>query len=134
MKSRYIIYPAMVGSLLFSCENKESDSYSDSLKEHMKEDRESVQEEVKPENLAEADSLDFEEVSKLLGIPEPLVIVLQNDTATSVDKIQDIRKFTEDGTTFYEITFFENIGEDNVITYDDLGKIRSPDLEDSNAN
>lgn len=134
MKSRYIIYPAMVGSLLFSCENKESDSYSDSLKEHMKEDRESVQEDVKPENLAEADSLDYEEVSKLLGIPEPLMIVLQNDTATSVDKIQDIRKFTEDGTTFYEITFFENIGEDNVITYDDLGKIRSPDLEDSNAN
>lgn len=134
MKSRYIIYPAMVGSLLFSCENKESDSYSDSLKEHMKEDRESVQEDVKPENLAEADSLDYEEVSKLFGIPETLVIVLQNDTATSVDKIQDIRKFTEDGTTFYEITFFENIGEDNVITYDDLGKIRSPDLEDSNAN
>lgn len=134
MKSRYIIYPAMVGSLLFSCENKESNTYSESLKEHIKEDRETVQEEVKPENLGEADSLDYEEVSKLLGIPEPLVIVLQNDTATSVDKIQDIRKFTEDGTTFYEITFFENIGEDNVITYDDLGKIRSPDLEGSNAN
>lgn len=131
MKSHFIIYPAMVGALFFSCENKESDTYSESLKEHVAENRESVQDAVNLQNLEEAESLAYHEISESLGLPEPLVIVLQSDTATSVDKIEDVRKFTDKGKTYYEITFSQKIGEDNKIMYDDLGKIRSSDLKDS---
>ena len=64
-----------------------------------------------------------------LQLPDPLMVILQRDSATSLDKITNVRKYTEHGTDFYEITFDNPVKAQQVVVYDELGKVKSPDLD-----
>ncbi|WP_343850590.1 hypothetical protein [Algoriphagus jejuensis] len=118
MKTQLIIYPAMIGMLMLSCAENDKSAYTESVKEEVA--NAGTMEDPKP--------LGQHELIDTLQLSEPLRIILNKDSATAVHKIRNVRKYTEDGTEYYEITFDNPVEEMQVITYDELGKIKSPDL------
>ena len=129
MKTQFVIYPAMVGMLYFSCAKKEKDPYTKSMEEQtaargpLQEDKENMK------KLEGTEPLGSHALEDTLLLPDPVKIILKRDSATALHKIRKVRRYTEDGMTFYEITFDTQVGEDQVITYDDHGKIKSPDVD-----
>lgn len=117
MKTQLIIYPALVGMLFVACGEKEKNSYT-----------EAMQEEVAMEPAAPIEPLGQHELVDTLLLPDPLKIILEKDEATSLENIKSLRKYNEEGTDYYEIVFVQPINGKDTITYDNLGKIKSPDL------
>lgn len=132
MKTQLIIYPALVGALLLSCAEKESDSYTDAMQDEVSTDGALVGDETNLEKLDSPEPLGQHALVDTLQLPDPLLVILSKDPATAPDKIKNVRKFTEHGTEYYEITFDNPVKEMQVVTYDNLGKIRSPELAKPN--
>ena len=126
MKTQLIIYPALIGMLLLSCAEKEKDAYTEAVKEEVVADG--------PLS-ADGSALDSPEplgqhaLVDTLQLPNPVLIVLRNDPATTPDKIKSLRRYAEDGTDYYEIVFTQPVNGQDTVTYDNLGKVKSPDLE-----
>ncbi len=128
MKTHLIILPALFGTLLFSCDRKEKDSYTEAMQEQVAEKGSSDGED---ENTEMEDNQPFGsfELGDTLQLPDPLMLILKKDPLTSPDKIRNIRKYTENGIDYYEITFDNPVKEMQLVTYDDLGRIKSPNLD-----
>ena len=125
MKIKMIIYPAMVGILSISCGGNDKSAYSEAVEDEVSVggDQENLN------NMEDAEPLGQHELSDTLGLPDPLVIILNKNPETSLDKIKSVRKYTEQAIDYYEITFDTQVEENRVVTYDDLGKVESPDLD-----
>lgn len=125
MKIKMIIYPAMVGILSIACGGNDKSSYSEAVEDEVAVggDRENLN------NMEDAKPLGQHELSDTLQLPEPLMIILNKDPMTSLDKIKSVRRYTEQTTEYYEITFDTQVEENQVVTYDNLGRIKSPDLD-----
>ena len=129
MKTKLIIYSALAGMLLFSCGEKPNDSYTEAMTD-----------EVIADGPVSADGSELDSPEPLgqhalvdtLQLPNPVLIILQKDPATAPEKIKSIRPYNEEGTDYFEIVFTEPVNGEDTITYDNLGKVRSPDLEESN--
>lgn len=125
MNIKMIIYPAMVGILSIGCGGSDKSSYSEAVENEVavggeNEDLNNMQDE-KP--------LGQHQLSDTLELPDPLMIILNKNPETSLDKIKSVRRYTEQATDYYEITFNNPVNEKRVITYDNLGKVKSPDLD-----
>jgi hypothetical protein len=125
MKTGLIIYSALLGTLLLSCAEKERDSYTTAMKDEVVADGTRSDEGTalpSPEPLGQHQLVDT------LQLPEPLLIILQKDNATAPENIKSLRQYTEHGTQYFEIVFSPPVNGDDTITYDNLGRIKSPEL------
>lgn len=129
MKTQLLIYPILAGMLCIGCGPKESDSYTQAMQDEVASKGPLADDEVNTKKLEDAKPLGQHELVDTLQLPDPLMLILQKDPATSLDKIRNVRPYTEHGTNYYEITFTQPINGNDVITYDDLGRIKSPDTE-----
>lgn len=118
MKTQLIIVPAMVGMLFMSCGESDKSAYTESVKDEV----------ANVEVVEDSKPLGQNELIDTLQLTEPLRIILNKDSATAVNKIREVRKYTENGTDYFEITFDNPVKEMQVITYDELGKVKSPNL------
>ena len=125
MKNQSIIYLGVAGLLMFSCAEKETDSYTDAMKEEVVNDAAMADGELQSET---PEPLGQHALVDTLGLPAPLMLILSKHPETAPDKIRNVREYTEQGTDYYEITFDNPVEDMQVITYDNLGKIKSPDL------
>lgn len=125
MKIKMIIYPAMVGIFSFACGGNEKDAYTEAVENEVSVggDRENLN------NMEDAEPLGQHELSDTLELPDPLVIILNKNPETSLDRIKSVRRYTEQAIDYYEITFDTQVKENRVVTYDDLGRVKSPDLD-----
>lgn len=124
MKTKLIIFPALVGMLCIACGENEKSSYSEAVQDEV-----AVGGDNNTNDLEAPKPLGQHELVDTLQLPEPLMIILQKDSATSIDKIKNVRRYTEQATEYYEITFDNPVKENQVVTYDNLGRIKSPDLK-----
>jgi len=131
MKTNLIISTALVGILLLSCDQKEKNSYSEAMQDEVVTKRSLNNEDGNIERL-EDNQLDSFELADTLELPDPLLLVLRKNSSTSPDKIRNVRRYTEQGTDFYEITFDNPVKEKQLVTYDNLGKFKSPNLDRPN--
>lgn len=125
MNIKMIIYPAMVGILSFSCGGNDKSAYSEAVEDEVAVggDDENLN------NMQDPDPLGQHELSDTLQLPEPLVIILNKSPETSLNKVKSVRRYTENAIDYYEITFDTQVEENRVVTYDDLGRVKSPDLD-----
>ncbi len=125
MKIKMIIYSALVGILSISCGGNDKSAYSEAVEDEVAVggDRENLN------NLEAPKPLGQHELADTLELPDPLVIILNMDSETSLDKIKSVRRYTEQSIDYYEITFDTKVEVNQVVTYDDLGRIKSPDLD-----
>lgn len=125
MNIKMIIYPAMVGILSIGCGGNDNGAYSEAVEDEVAVggDSEDLNNMENPEPLGQ------QELSDTLELPDPLMIILNKNPETSLDKIKNVRRYTEQATDYYEITFDNPVNEKRVITYDNLGKVKSPDLD-----
>lgn len=128
MKTQFIIYPALVGLLCIACGESEKDSYTDAMQDEVAAKGHSDGDETSMKNLEDPKPLGQHELVDTLQLPDPVLLILQKDPATSLDKIKNVRQYSENGTDYYEITFANPVKEKQIVTYDNLGKIKSPDL------
>ena len=131
MKTQYILYPALVGMLFIACGEADKDSYTEAMQDEVATEGPLDDDDINMKKLEDPKPLGQHELVDTLQLPDPLLVILQKDPATSLEKIKNVRAYTEDGTDYYEITFENPVKEKQVITYDELGKIKSPDLERS---
>jgi hypothetical protein len=129
MKTQYILYPALVGMLFIACGEADKDSYTEAMQDEVATEGPLDDDDINMKKLEDPKPLGQHELVDTLQLPDPLLVILQKDPATSLDKIKNVRSYTEDGTDYYEITFDNPVKEKQIITYDELGKIKSPDLE-----
>ncbi|WP_026968758.1 hypothetical protein [Algoriphagus terrigena] len=125
MKTQLIIYPALIAMILLSCEEKPKGTYTEAMKDEVVADG-SLAGDVPA--LDSPEPLGQHELVDTLQLPEPVLIILRKDPATAPDKIKDVRRYNEQGTDYFEITFVEPVNGRDTITYDNLGKIKSPEL------
>lgn len=118
-----------MGLLCFSCGEKTSDSYTEAMQDEVATKGPLEDDEVNTKTLDGVEPLGQHELIDTLQLPDPLLVILRKDPATTPDKIRNVREFNENGTDYYEITFEDSVGEDRVVTYDNLGKVRSPELD-----
>ncbi|MBN7803258.1 hypothetical protein J0A67_20450 [Algoriphagus aestuariicola] len=126
MKTKLILYPAIVGMLFVACGESEKDSYTDAMQDEVATKGPLDGDDINMKKLEDAKPLGQHELVDTLQLPEPLIVILQKDPATSLDKIKDVRRFTEDAIEYFEITFDNPVQDKQVITYDNLGRIKSP--------
>lgn len=131
MKTHLIILPALVGMLLLSCDQKEKSAYTEAMQDEVVTKRSLNDEDVNIERMEDTQPGSFE-LADTLELPDPLLLVLRKNSSTSPDKIRNVRKYTEQGTDFYEITFDNPVKEKQLVTYDNLGKFKSPNLDRPN--
>lgn len=131
MKTQYILYPALVGMLFIACGEADKDSYTEAMQDEVATEGPLDDDDINMKKLEDPKPLGQHELVDTLQLPDPLLVILQKDPVTSLEKIKNVRIYTEDGTDYYEITFDNPVKEKQVITYDELGKIKSPDLERS---
>lgn len=129
MKTHFIIYPALVGMLCIACGESEKDSYTDAMQDEVAAKGPLDGDKTNMKNLEDPKPLGQHQLVDTLQLPDPVILILQKDPATSLDKIKNVRRYSEDGTDYFEITFDNPVREKEVVTYDNLGKIKSPDLE-----
>jgi hypothetical protein len=129
MKTPLIIYPALVGMLFVACGEAEKDSYTQAMQDEVAAKGPLADDEVNTKKLEDARPLGQHELADTLQLPDPLKVILEKDAATSLDKIVKVRRYTEHATDYYEITFDNPVKEKQVITYDELGRIKSPELD-----
>lgn len=112
--------------LLLSCAEKPKDSYTEAMKDEVVADGPVA---------ADGSALDSPEplgqhaLVDTLQLPNPVLIILQKDPATAPDNIKSLRRYTEDGTEYFEIVFTQPVNGEDTITYDNLGKVKSPELD-----
>jgi hypothetical protein len=126
MKTNLIICSALVGAFLFACDKKEKDSYTDAMHEEVVSDGTRQDERAamqSPEPLGQHELVDT------LQLPQPLLIILKKDPATSPERIKSVREYTEDAIQYYEVVFNEPVKGEDTITYDNLGRVKSPELQ-----
>lgn len=129
MKTYPILSVAAACVLFFSCAEKGTDSYTDAMRDEVATGGTVVGDESNLEKLEAPEPLGQHQLVDTLQLPDPLLVILSKDPATAPDKIKNVRRYTEDGTQYYEITFIAPVRDMEVITYDDLGRIKSPELE-----
>ncbi len=129
MKTQMIIYSAVVGMLCIACGESEKDSYTKAMQDEVAAKGPLEDDDINMKKLEAAKPLGQHELVDTLQLPDPLLVILQKDPATSLDKIKNVRRYNEHGTDYYEITFDNPVKEKQVVTYDNLGKTKSPDLD-----
>ncbi|GAB3234169.1 hypothetical protein GCM10027454_39340 [Algoriphagus aestuariicola] len=112
--------------LFVACGESEKDSYTDAMQDEVATKGPLDGDDINMKKLEDAKPLGQHELVDTLQLPEPLIVILQKDPATSLDKIKDVRRFTEDAIEYFEITFDNPVQDKQVITYDNLGRIKSP--------
>lgn len=115
--------------LFIACGEADKDSYTEAVQDEVATKGPLDDDDINMKKLEDPKPLGQHQLVDTLQLPDPLLVILQKDPATSLDKIKNVRSYTEHGTDYYEITFDNPVKEKQVITYDELGKIKSPDLD-----
>ena len=129
MKTQLILYPALVGMLFVACAEKESDSYTEAMQDEVATKGPLDDDDVNMKKLEDPKPLGQHALVDTLQLPDPLILILQKDPSTSLDKIKNVRRYSENAIDYYEITFDHPVKEKQVVTYDNLGMIKSPEVE-----
>lgn len=127
MRTQLVIYPAMIACLSMSCGENKDDVNTESI-EAQNEMSGAVHENdtnmVKRDGTLLDGAMDTADSVKL---PSAVLEVIAKDEAISEDKIQSKREFSENGITYYEISFLTAQGQTHTMTFDEDGKLKSED-------
>ena len=127
MRTQLVIYPAMIACLSMSCGENKDDINSESIEaqnEISGEVHENDTNMVKRDGTLLDGAMDTADSVKL---PSKVLEVIAKDDAISEDKIESKRKFSENGITYYEISFLTAQGKTHTMIFDEDGKLKSED-------
>lgn len=127
MKTKLVIYPAMIALLCISCGERGDGAYEESI-EAQNEISGAMHE--KDTNMVKRDGTLLDgtlDQSDSVTLPTPVLDAISNDNSIQQGKIRNKRMFTENGITYYEVDLLTIDEKNKKIIFDENGKIKSSD-------
>ena len=123
MKSQLVIYPAMLAMLFTACDENKVDATEDSIEAQNEMNGAAHEEDtsmVKRDGTLLPGAVD--QIDSL-SLPASVTTRINKDAILSKEQISGTRRFTENGTTYYEVKFHSKDGQIKTIVYDENGTI-----------
>lgn len=127
MKTQLTIYPAVVAMLFIACDERNDHTNLERIDNHNKVSGTIHESDT---NLVKMDgtliSRTIDQIDSV-HLPSAVIKKIKEDAMLSKEKINEIRKFTEDDLIYYEIKFATANSETKTVIFDENGNVKTLD-------